>query len=227
MSGTSRAPRPSHGRAIASSPWIVVFAGVVVMVVLLLVALSAYRGRSPAAQLPPGPNPAVPLPAPSTAGPSPSPSPSATRSVTVPSRSPRPSGPAATIRAGSTSPTGPPPAAAPRGSVPPPSPPVVTGRYQVDQTFDGGFIGTVLITNASGSARAWTVRLTFSGGRVVTAWVAGAPQGTLRATDDGGYTYTGGVDVAAGASARLQFHVERASTRPVLCTVNDAGCAGL
>jgi hypothetical protein len=70
MSGMRRAPRPSHGpAAIASSPWSVVFAGVVVMVVLLFVALGAYRGRSPARD--DGPPPAVgPTAASSSARPS-------------------------------------------------------------------------------------------------------------------------------------------------------------
>ncbi|MEK8110105.1 hypothetical protein NKG94_48900 [Micromonospora sp. M12] len=42
-----RVPRSPHGPvAIASSPWIVVGAGVVVMVVLLFVALGTYRGAA-------------------------------------------------------------------------------------------------------------------------------------------------------------------------------------
>ena len=45
MSRTRR-PGPQPGAAMTSSPWILVAAGVVVMVVLLVVALGSVRGRS-------------------------------------------------------------------------------------------------------------------------------------------------------------------------------------
>ncbi|MBC9006341.1 cellulose-binding protein, partial [Micromonospora aurantiaca] len=44
MSRTRR-PGPQPGTAMTSSPWILVAAGVVVMVVLLVVALGSVRGR--------------------------------------------------------------------------------------------------------------------------------------------------------------------------------------
>ncbi|MGQ5264040.1 cellulose binding domain-containing protein [Micromonospora sp. ZYX-F-536] len=94
------------------------------------------------------------------------------------------------------------------------------------QSFDGGFIGEVLIVNASGGARGWTVRLDYSGGRLVTTWVEGVPQGTVRPADGGGFTYVSGVDAPAGGSAALRFHVERAWTRPQGCTVDGVRCAG-
>ncbi|MER7444221.1 hypothetical protein [Micromonospora avicenniae] len=82
------------------------------------------------------------------------------------------------------------------------------------------------VSNVSGNDQDWQVRLEFSGGRVTTAWVMNAQQGKLR-ENDGIYTYTGGADLAPGASVRLMFHVERAETRPVACSVNGVTCSGL
>ncbi|MET8359488.1 cellulose binding domain-containing protein [Micromonospora sp. NPDC005171] len=225
-----RVPRPPHGPvAIATSPWIVVGAGVVVMVVLLFVALGAYRGRSPA---PDGARPpALPLP-------------SAVVSPSVPTSvpSPVPALPGISGRA-----SGLPPSAAARSGSPSADPtvgssgrptatrspsrasagqPAMTGRYRVVQSFDGGFIGEVAMVNASDRSRGWTVRLEFSGGRLVTAWVEGVPQGTIRQSDDG-FTYVSGVDVSPGGSVSLRFHMERASSTPRECTVDGVRCDGL
>ncbi|MGW3604661.1 cellulose binding domain-containing protein [Micromonospora sp. NPDC005161] len=101
----------------------------------------------------------------------------------------------------------------------------MTGRYRVVQSFDGGFIGEVLIVNRAVEDRGWTVRLDFGGGRLVTTWVEGVPQGTVRQTD-GGFAYASGVDVPAGDSALLRFHLERASTTPRGCTVDGVRCTG-
>ncbi|MET8353900.1 MULTISPECIES: cellulose binding domain-containing protein [unclassified Micromonospora] len=101
----------------------------------------------------------------------------------------------------------------------------MSGRYRVVQSFDGGFIGEVLIVNRAVEDRGWTVRLDFGGGRLVTAWVEGVPQGTVRQTD-GGFTYASGVDVPAGGSASLRFHLERSSTTPRGCTVDGVRCIG-
>ncbi|WBB67454.1 cellulose binding domain-containing protein [Micromonospora sp. WMMD812] len=230
MSGTGSTERPPHSRAITSSPWIVVFAGALVMVVLMVVALSTYRGRTPAADVQTGPQPLLPLLPPSaTATPTgaAATSPTPTARPTTPGRPTRSAGAPASNRASTPSPTGVAPATPSLlVSAPPPGQSGMTGRYDVEQKFSGGFIGEVKITNTAKTRQGWTVRLAFSGGRLVTAWVLG-PQGTLRETDDGGYTYTSGADLAAGASVRLQFHVERASTSPVDCTVNGTGCTGL
>ncbi|MBM0233044.1 cellulose binding domain-containing protein [Micromonospora sp. STR1_7] len=231
MSGLRRARRPSHGPvAIASSPWIVVLAGVVVMVVLLIVALGAYRGRSPAPDAGSAP-PALPLPQvppPPSGEPTPTPTGSSAPAL-LPGLSPRASGLPSSIPAGSRAATtsGPtvgstPTRALTRG---PQGSSAVSGRYRVVQSFDGGFIGEVLIVNASDAHRGWTVRFTFSGGRLVTTWVEGAPQGTVRQFD-GGFTYASGVDVAPGRSATLRFHLERASTTPQGCTVDGVRCSG-
>ncbi|MEV4118358.1 cellulose binding domain-containing protein [Micromonospora sp. NPDC049645] len=230
MSGIRRASRPSRGPvAIATSPWIVVGAGVVVMVVLLVVALGAYRGRSPAPDgaLPPA------LPLPSAVVVTSSPAPVLSPVPVQPGLSGRGSGlpPSAAAGSGSPSadptvgPTGRPtttrsPSRAAQGQ------PAMSGRYRVVQSFDGGFIGEVSMVNASAQSRGWTVRLEFTGGRLVTAWVEGVPQGTVRQTDDG-FTYVSGVDVSPGGSVSLRFHMERAPGTPRDCTVDGVRCDGL
>ncbi|MFI7215186.1 cellulose binding domain-containing protein [Micromonospora maritima] len=224
MSRTRR-PGSSPGAAITSSPWVLVAIGVIVMVVLLVVALGSVRDRRtfPAA----GPSdPAMSLPGlpASTSAPSgvPSAPPSTAARPVVPGLSPR----STVLPAAPTSvaPTG-----SPRGGgrpAPPPPPSAVTGRYAVVNSFDGGFIGEVRLVNAGDAAQGWTVRLTFPGGRLVTAWVQGAEQGTFGFAD-GVFTYRSGVDLAAGASVPVQFHIERAGSRPASCTVDGVTCAGL
>lgn len=227
MSGTGRAPSKSYGTtAVASSPWIVVSIGVAVMVVLLVVALGAYRGRSPdfdAQPDPPPPTVALPeLPLPPTASASPTPSARATRTpgerTVSPSARPTPSrasrAPSPTAGGGD----------APL-AVPPPSSPM-SGRYRVVDSFRGGFIGEVLIRNSSSTGRDWTARLVFPGGRLDIAWLEGAPQGTVSRTDDG-FSYRSGRDLAGGASVALRFHVEDADSRPASCTVDGVACTGL
>lgn len=99
----------------------------------------------------------------------------------------------------------------------------MTGRYRVVDTFDGGFIGEVLIRNTTADRRGWTVRLTYSGGRFVTAWVENTEQGTATLIE-GGFTYRSGVDVAPGGTARLRFHMERTGSSPTACTVDGLPC---
>ncbi|MCM0674376.1 cellulose-binding domain-containing protein [Micromonospora phytophila] len=227
MSGTRRAARAPHAStAIASSPWIVVSIGVVVMVVMLVVALGAYRGRGIVVDGQPEPAPTLVLPElpPSSTGQAaPTPTP-----PVRPKLSPRASVPPTTgaatpaVPAGGGGATAPP---APRPAVPP-APPPVSGRYRVLESFPGGFIGEVLVRNDSRTDRGWTVRLAFPGGRVATTWVEGAPQGTMSQTEDG-FSYRSGVNVAPGASVPLRFHIERADSRPASCTVDGGACQGL
>ncbi|MGC4850442.1 cellulose binding domain-containing protein [Micromonospora sp. DT15] len=231
MSGMRRVPRPPHGPvAIATSPWIVVGAGVVVMVVLLIVALGAYRGRSPApdgAQPPALPVPSAVVVAPSVPTSVPSPPP------VLPGISGRANGLPPSAAAGSASPSAEPaagltgkPAATLSPSRAAPGQLAMIGRYRVVQSFDGGFIGEVAMVNTSTRSRGWTVRLEFAGGRLVTSWVEGVPQGTIRQFDDG-FTYVSGVDVSPGGSVSLRFHMERAPTTPRECTVDGTRCNGL
>ncbi|MEU7754814.1 cellulose binding domain-containing protein [Micromonospora sp. NPDC049101] len=212
-----------------SSPWIVVGAGVLVMVVLLFMALGAYRGRSPAPDGASRP-PALPLPTaaevPTAPGPASSPPP------VRPGLSGRASGlpPSATASrspsaGASVGATGGVPAVPRSPSRAPQGQPAMSGRYRVVQSFDGGFIGEVSMVNRSAESRGWTVRLEFSGGRLVTAWVEGVPQGTVR-QDGSGFTYVSGVDVRPGGSVSLRFHLERASSTPRVCTVDGVRCSG-
>ncbi|MEU0154466.1 cellulose binding domain-containing protein [Micromonospora fulviviridis] len=226
MSGTRRV-RPSSGAAIASSPWIIVSIGVIVMVVLLIVALGSVRGRRTFAEAPPAPTmslPQLPATSPATPGQATRPPTSAAGPV-VPGLSPRstvlPARPTPSPSAGTGTggPSGPP-------APPPPAPPV-TGRYGVVSSFDGGFIGEVRLVNTTDTAQGWTVRLTFPRGRLVAAWVSGAEQGSGDFTD-GVFTYRSGVALAPGASVALQFHFEQTgTTRPTSCAVDGAACSGL
>jgi hypothetical protein len=105
-----------------------------------------------------------------------------------------------------------------------------TGTYRVLDSFDGGFIGEVLITNPARTETGWTVTLTMpetiTG--LVTSWVEGAPQATLD-VDGRTYTWRSGVPEGAGSSVPLRFHVNRdgGPERPARCTVNGTSCSGL
>ncbi|GAA3787216.1 hypothetical protein GCM10022379_62120 [Micromonospora maritima] len=200
------------------------------MVVLLVVALGSVRGRRtfPAAA-PSDPAMSLPgLPASTSAPPGVPSAPSGTAGrPVVPGLSPR-----STVLPAAPTPVV--PTVSPRGGgrpapppPPPPAPPsAVTGRYAVVNSFDGGFIGEVRLVNSGDAAQGWTVRVTYPGGRLVTAWVQGAEQGTFGFAD-GVLTYRSGVDLAAGASVPVQFHIERADSRPAGCTVDGVTCAGL
>ncbi|WP_346533131.1 cellulose binding domain-containing protein [Micromonospora sp. DPT] len=224
MSGT-RHRSSRAAMALASSPWLLVATGVVVMVMLLVVALAASRGREPETARP------ADLPATMALPDLPSSPPSR-----APVALPAPGAPQLTPRR-SDAPPGPTPSGRPASSAagrdarpespPPPSP--VTGRYRVMEAWDDGFIGEVLLTNAAAGPRPWTVRLVLpAGSRVASSWVEGAPQGTSR-TSDGVFTYTSGVDLDGGASVALRFHLEHdgENTRPSECAVDGAACAGL
>ena len=235
MSGMRRAPREScHGSAVVSSPWILVSIGGVAMMVLLVIAAGAYRAPGPGFDpVPPGP-PAVAVPIPaeraSSAGQAgteppppampglsprrtdrPSPSSSASRTPEPPAAMPPPHT------------TAPPPAPP---SAPPAAPPPLEARYQVLQTFPNGFIGEVSIRNASRGDLGWVARVEYPGGRVVTAWLEGVPQGTFR-DRRGTLTYRSGPDLAAGSTVLLRFHIESAHPRPAGCAVSGRSCAGV
>ncbi|SCL69906.1 Cellulose binding domain-containing protein [Micromonospora citrea] len=228
MSGTRRTSSRSYGTtAIASSPWIVVSVGVGVMVVLLVIALGAYRGRGPAYEAqpaPPEPTLALPDPRPSGSSPSATSSPSRRASASPSARPSRSVRPTPDPRRTSSPTAG---GSSDAVLVVPPSPaPPVTGRYRVVDESHGGFIGEVQVSNTSSTAREWTARLAFPGGRLGSAWLEGAPQGTVSRTDDG-FTYRSGQDLAGGASVLLRFYVERADSRPTSCTVDGGTCRGL
>ncbi|NYF60187.1 cellulose binding domain-containing protein [Micromonospora purpureochromogenes] len=228
MSGTRRRT-PRGATALASSPWVVVATGVVVMVVLLVVALTASRSREPGTGARPDDLPAT-VALPDLPSGSPSQAAVALPAPMVPGLSPRRSDPPPVPTPGGPSTSSAGGAGAQPGSVPPAPPPSpVTGRYRVVETFDGGFIGEVLLANAAARPRPWAVRLVPpAGSRLVTSWVEGAPQGSARMSD-GVFTYTSGVDLEGGASVPLRFHIEHngGDTRPSGCTVDGTACAGL
>ncbi|WP_433386453.1 cellulose binding domain-containing protein [Micromonospora sp. KLBMP9576] len=228
MPGTRHGSRTSYGTTvISSSPWIVVSVGVVVMVVLLAIALGSYRGRGPSYEARPGP----PLPTIGLAEPEPSAtSPTATRSpqpAATPSRratgrpTPQRSTPGRASEPPSATPARSPDAAL---IAPPPAPATtVTGRYRLVESHAAGFVGELLVSNSSTASLDWAARLTFADGRLVTAWVEGAAQGTARRIDDG-FTYHSGQDLPGGASATLRFYVEGGQGRPTNCTVDGGAC---
>ncbi|WP_434740874.1 cellulose binding domain-containing protein [Micromonospora sp. SH-82] len=235
---------------MASSPWIVVSVGVVVMVVLFGVASWSGQGRGPDGEvsfdsadnntvsvpaLPPTEEelaPATPETVVRTPAPPPVPglSPRSTASKTTEPPSPSPSSPKATPRTErveegeAARPT------EPSRSTTRPEPPrraTMTGRYRVTNSYGDAFIGEVVVTNTGSGDEGWKVRLVFPRGRLVTAWVDGTEQG--RAGMNGGvFTYVGGVDLPPGGTAPLRFHIERTTTdhTPVSCTVNGAPCSG-
>ncbi|SCG53511.1 cellulose-binding protein [Micromonospora halophytica] len=238
MSGRRHARSPLGGLLqMARSPWIVVAAGVVALVALQVVALLAVPGRDRVD--------AAPEPAPTLALPDLPPPTSPTRVAAtlsmpvVPGLSPRrtepppgvadgngtqaPPGYDDAVPPGVTLPPAPPPAPAP------PAPaPSVAGRYSKLNDYGDAFIGEVLLTSAASGSRSWTVRLVLPRGRLVTAWIEGAPQGTAR-MNDGVFTYTSGVDLGGRSSVPLRFHFEHTAgvNRPSSCTVDGLGCSGL
>lgn len=230
MSGMRRAPRqfpPSGSTAVASSPWILVTVGVVIMVALLAVAVGAYRGPGPDFQpVPPGQPPVAAAPIPERAS-SAGREASAPPAPALPGLSPRRTDPPSPTPSPSTPPVAPPPVA-PSGTTVPPAPPPapLDARYQILQTFQGGFIAEVLIRNTTRSDLGWVARVDYPGGRVVTAWLEGVPQGTFSGTG-GTLTYRSGPDLAAGSSVYLRFHIEAAGTRPASCQVSGRACRGL
>ncbi|MFC0529444.1 hypothetical protein [Phytohabitans kaempferiae] len=112
-------------------------------------------------------------------------------------------------------------------TTPPPPPPPLTGRYGVVDTYRDGFIGEILVTNPSATARGWTVRLQFGRdvGRLHTFWVDGAPppevdrQGTT-------YVFTSRAPVAARGKVALRVQFQRwgRDISPSACAVNGSAC---
>ncbi|WP_267900721.1 cellulose binding domain-containing protein [Micromonospora craterilacus] len=205
--------------------------GVGVMVVLLVVAVGAYRGPGPDF----GPAPpavAVPLPERASSAGREASAASTRPSPAVPGLSPRrtdPPSPTATAPAASApasvAPSQPPAPAPSRTTTAPPVAAPLQARYRVLNTFQGGFIAEVLIRNTSGGDLGWVARVEYPGGRVVTAWLEGVPQGTFSGAA-GTLTYRSGPDLAAGTSVALRFHIEFADPSPVSCTVSGRACSG-
>jgi cytoskeletal protein RodZ len=98
-----------------------------------------------------------------------------------------------------------------------------TGSYTAARSWERGFIAAVTVTNKSGPARGWTVKVTFAardGVRVGNVWNARVDrQGDT-------FVFTGG-PLAPGASATLGFEASkqvRDRIQPSACTVDGASC---
>jgi hypothetical protein len=199
-------------------PWIPAMVGVGILAGLMISILVWTPAGPPASQ--PAAGPARPPAGPSRppAGAAPAAPPSAAAGLGIASRPHAPSMPASATR--STAPK------APRKA-----PPVdVTGRYRVVASYQTEFIGEVLVSNASGRPRDWTVQLAFGSdvGAMRTFWVESQPQATLRRVG-ASYVFTSAVPVAARSSVvlRVQFDRSGRDNTPVSCSTNGLTCAGL
>ncbi|MET0491541.1 MAG: cellulose binding domain-containing protein [Actinoplanes sp.] len=203
-------------------PWLPTAAGVCGLVALLIFAAVQFTSTpevpvtaAPAPAAPylppysppsftPSPLPSLPLPPPSP----PVPPPGTIAPVTSPA--PRPS-----VTSSKT------PAAT--------RPPALTGAYRVVESFGDGFIGEVLIRNASGRDLDWRADLRFpDADRLITSWVESAPQATLTRSGNR-FVWSSGVPVPAGGEVALRFHFGREGTvdRPASCLVNGTTCTNL
>jgi len=198
-------------------------AATLLIVLVSWVAVRAVGPTQPDAHVPLMIQPTVPL-----AADGPSPVPEAGLSGT-PSLSPsasRSAAPRITVAATSSVPkrTRPTTKPAPRRTTSPPPPAAAfTARYTSGGSWNRGFIGTLAVTNKTGPARDWTVRLRFdpdAGVRLGNVWNA-------RATRDGDtFVLTGG-PLAPGATASLGFEASkqvRDRIQPSGCTVDGAPC---
>jgi len=213
-------------------PWTPTLIGVLALVVLLIIAATRFASSPAPAALPPAatflPPPVlapIPLP-PGQALPPLSPAPPAASVDT-----------AASARPGkqvipATAPTSPRPSRSSSRptTAPAPSPGPVSGHYRVMDSYADSFIGEVLVANSSGSDRDWRVELRFPAavGDLITSWVEGAPQATLRRSG-ASYIWSSGVPVPAGSQVPLRFHFRSAGSGnlPTACTVNGGACTGL
>ncbi|WP_431727460.1 cellulose binding domain-containing protein [Verrucosispora sp. TAA-831] len=206
--------------------------GLLAMVMLFVIAIGAYRGPGPEFDsAPPGPAVAPPIPERASSAGREAASPPA---PAVPGLSPRRTDPPG--EADTASPEQSPPAVStpepspsapspPRSSAAPAAKPApIEARYRVMDTFQGGFIAEVLIRNTSRSDLGWVARVEYAGGRVVTAWLEGVPQGTFDGRR-GTLTYRSGPDLSAEASVALRFHIEFADPSPRNCSVSGRACS--
>ena len=198
-------------------------AATLLIVLVSWVAVRAVGPVQPGAPVPLMVQPTVPLPAdgpswltPVQASGAPSLSPSASRSAT----------PRTTVAATSAVPkrTRPTTKPAPRRKTSPPPPAAAfTGRYSVGGSWDRGFIGGVTVTNKTGPARDWTVRISFdpdAGVRLGNVWNARV------ARDGDTFVLTGG-PLAPGTSISAGFQASkqvRGAVQPSGCTVDGAPC---
>ena len=107
---------------------------------------------------------------------------------------------------------------------PTPAPPAAfSGRYTMGASWDRGFIGGVEVTNKSGTARTWTVKLTYdpsAGVGVGNTWNAQfSRQGNT-------FVFTGD-HLAPGSKISMGFEASkqvRGKIQPATCTIDGAPC---
>ncbi|MGW4946775.1 cellulose binding domain-containing protein [Actinoplanes sp. NPDC004185] len=157
----------------------------------------------PPTSVPPSvvPSSAVPTSASPTSA-SPTPVPSSPRASRSPSKKPAPR----------------------RTTASPPAPAAsFAAAYRTGRSWDRGFIAGVEITNKSGPARTWTVKVSFdpdAGVRVGNTWNAQLSR------DGNTFVFTGG-PLAPGATAMLGFEASkqvRGGIQPTSCTADGAPC---
>lgn len=228
-----------HGRAHTGHglpdllPWAPTLLGVVALFVLLIVAATRFTSSPAPAALPPAPTflpPPVLAPAQLPPDPDAVPAgPGSSAAAASTSASARPSKQSLPART-TTTPRPAPSSSRPTTTAPAPTVGPVTGRYRVLDSYPESFIGEVLIANSAGRDSAWRVELRFPAavGDLVTAWVEGAPQATLRRSGDT-YIWSSGAPVPAGSQVPLRFHFSRSGSGnlPTACTVNGGSCAGV
>lgn len=123
------------------------------------------------------------------------------------------------------------PSPRPAASIPPRTalPADVTGRYRVVNSYRTGFIAEVVVSNASGGPRPWSVRLEFAStvGVIQTFWVDSQPEPTLRRSGRA-YVFAGSVPVAARSSVALRVQFDRSGPDRglVSCSTNGLTCGG-
>jgi hypothetical protein len=106
----------------------------------------------------------------------------------------------------------------------------IAGAFQLTQDYDGGFIGTVQLSNGAASNQSWQVRLVFPAnvGALQAKWISGGP-GDATVTQNGqAYTFTGQEPLAAGTRIGLSFQFGKTAgdPHPRECLVNGSACSG-
>ncbi|MFC4070719.1 cellulose binding domain-containing protein [Actinoplanes subglobosus] len=142
---------------------------------------------------------------------SPSPTPSASRSPSA-SAKPKPSKSASRT-----------PSASPSRTTPPPAPDVFAVSYATSATWRDGFIAAVSVVNNGGTARDWSVTLTYPSSAGVE--VRGGWNATV--TMSGDTVTLRGRGLAAGASVTAGFQGSKGSSatgKPTSCSVGEGSC---
>jgi hypothetical protein len=149
-----------------------------------------------------------------------------------PGLTPPPTDPAlgATTPPATTTPT--PPSTTTATTNPPtqPSGPVA-GAYSAEEPYPGGdFQAQVRLTNSSGTAQPWQIRLRYPANvtGVVAIWIDSYPnQPQPPGTDQGAFVFTGSAPLGAGETIVVRFHMNASGEDigPNECSVNGRACS--